>query len=266
MVMNSPYELKESSYYAIIKENMPDIDIGVNAWFLVLAHASDSWQYHKLYENMLNLIDEKSSEHIEVVFYNSLNMLANDFYDDLEDLDSNINDTLIELVKTRTPDREKIISLMHGMTSSSMEYAFSKLGKDIPKSSSFKYVVSDMLAMLLGLLCYRNNMLIPVGAAALSIFSKNYNRLVYAADMDFDSIIDAKISLQNKSKANKRWSKHNQTRPEKKKQYLEIMDQQNFTTFADTAEYIKQNIETEKTPSYDTIKRWLSQASKGDFS
>jgi transposase len=61
-------------------------------------------------------------------------------------------------------------------------------------------------------------------------------------------------------------SKHNKTRPEKKKQYLEIMDQQNLTTFAATAEYIKQNIETDKKPSYDTIKRWLSQASKGDFS
>lgn len=264
--MKSPYGLKESSYYTIIKENMPEVDIGVNAWFLVLAHASDSWQYHKIYESMLNLVDEKSREHIEIVFYDSLSMLANDFYDDLENLDSNIEGTLIELVKTRPPDREKIISLMHGMTGNSMEYAFSKLGKDIPKNSSFQYFISDMLTMLLGLLCYRNNMLIPVGSAALSIFSKNYNRLVYVADMDFDSIIDTKISLQNKEKAKSRWSKHNETRPEKKKQYLDIMDQQNFTTFAETAEYIKQHIETDKKPSYDTIKRWLSQASKGNFS
>ena len=78
--------------------------------------------------------------------------------------------------------------------------------------------------------------------------------------------IESELSARNKSKANKRWSKHNQTRPEKKKQYLQIMDEQNFTTFAETAEYIKQNIETDKKPSYDTIKRWLSQASKGDFS
>ena len=77
--------------------------------------------------------------------------------------------------------------------------------------------------------------------------------------------IESELSARNKSKANKRWSKHNQTRPEKKKQYLQIMDEQNFTTFAETAEYIKQNIETDKKPSYDTIKRWLSQASKGDF-
>ena len=81
-----------------------------------------------------------------------------------------------------------------------------------------------------------------------------------------DNDFQKKLSKSNKKKANKRWSKHNQTRPEKKKLYLEIMDQQNFTTFAETAEYIKQKIETDKTPSYDTIKRWLSQANKGDFS
>ena len=81
-----------------------------------------------------------------------------------------------------------------------------------------------------------------------------------------DNDFQKKLSKSNKSKANKRWSKHNQTRPEKKKQYLQIMDQQNFTTFAETAEYIKQHIETDKKPSYDSIKRWLSEARKGDFS
>ena len=81
-----------------------------------------------------------------------------------------------------------------------------------------------------------------------------------------DNDFQKKLSKSNKTKANKRWSKHNQTRPKKKKLYLEIMDQQNFTTFAETAEYIKQHIETDKKPSYDTIKRWLSQANKGDFS
>ena len=75
-----------------------------------------------------------------------------------------------------------------------------------------------------------------------------------------------KLTEINKEKAKSRWSKHNQTRPEKKKQYLEIMDKQNFTTFAETATYIKQHIETGKKPSYRTIELWLSQASRGDFS
>ncbi len=81
-----------------------------------------------------------------------------------------------------------------------------------------------------------------------------------------DNDFQKKLSKSNKSKAKTRWLKHNQTRPEKKKQYLQIMDEQNFTTFTETAEYIKQNIETGKKPSYDSIKRWLSEASKGDFS
>ena len=81
-----------------------------------------------------------------------------------------------------------------------------------------------------------------------------------------DNDFQTKLSRSNKSKAHKRWSKHNKERAEKKKQYLEIMRTKGFSTFADTAEYIKQNIETDKKPSYDTIKRWLSQANKGDFS
>ena len=74
------------------------------------------------------------------------------------------------------------------------------------------------------------------------------------------------MSFESKKKANTRWSDHNQEKAEKKKQYLEIMDEQNFTTFTETAEYIKQNIETGKKLSYDTIKRWLSEANKGNFS
>ena len=81
-----------------------------------------------------------------------------------------------------------------------------------------------------------------------------------------DSDFQTKLSKSNKSKAHKRWSKHNEERAKKKKQYLEIMRVEGFSTFADAAEYIKQNVETDKKPSYDTIKRWLSQASKGDFS
>ena len=90
--------------------------------------------------------------------------------------------------------------------------------------------------------------------------------LIVEVDKFAPKLIEYEMSVSNKKKAKTRWSKHNQTRPEKKKQYLEIMDQENFTTFAETAEHIKQHIETDKKPSYDTIKRWLSQASKGDFS
>ncbi len=73
------------------------------------------------------------------------------------------------------------------------------------------------------------------------------------------------ISDINAKNANLRWEKHNQTRTEKKKQYLQIMRDKGFTTYAQTATYIKQEIEKGDKPSYDTICRWLSQAGKGDF-
>ena len=93
-----------------------------------------------------------------------------------------------------------------------------------------------------------------------------YGGALTNASFDDISYMETVVSTIGKKAADKRWLKHNQTRPEKKKQYLQIMDQQNFTTFAETAEYIKQNIETGKKPSYDSIKRWLSEARKGDFS
>ena len=88
------------------------------------------------------------------------------------------------------------------------------------------------------------------------------------SDVSFDEVsyVEAVASNIGRKAAGVRWSKHNQTRPEKKKQYLQIMDEQNFTTFAETATYIKQHIETGKKPSYRTIELWLSQASKDDFS
>ncbi len=103
----------------------------------------------------------------------------------------------------------------------------------------------------------------------VSFYCVNLASYVFGAgtnEVRGDNNFQKKLSDSNKSKADKRWSKHNQIKPEKKKQYLEIMDQQNFTTFTETAEYIKQHIETDKKPSYDTIKRWLSEARKGDFS
>ena len=103
-------------------------------------------------------------------------------------------------------------------------------------------------------------------AVSYNKMSNDYHsNLVHKSVFGMENFAD-KLTKVNKEKAKSRWSKHNQTRPEKKKQYLQIMDEQNFTTFAETAEYIKQNIETGKKPSYDSIKRWLSEARKGDFS
>ena len=265
--MKSRHKVNIDGYYTIIKDNIPEMSIGFNAWSLVITHVSDSFQYHKIFLSMADRLEIAHKKHIEVIFYKSLNILINDFYDGVDDgLDTEINNALIGLMKFGTPNGQEIALILHDITSNSVMYAFEELEKNIPEPSAFKYMVSDMITLLLGLLFFKNNILIPAGSAALHIFSKNYNKLLYIGDADFDWLIESKISTQNKKKADNRWSKHNQTRPEKKKKYLEIMDQKNFTTFAETAEYIKQHIETDKTPSYDSIKRWLSQASKGDFS
>lgn len=98
--------------------------------------------------------------------------------------------------------------------------------------------------------------------AAVLIFGSLTSKIHF----DDKGYIEEVVSSIGKKGAEARWSKHNQTRPEKKRKYLQIMDQHNFTTYSETAEYIKQNIETGKTPTYETIKRWLAQARKGDFS
>lgn len=267
MTMKYRSKVNIDGYYKIIKDNIPEMSIGFNAWSLVISYVSDSFQYHKLYLGTIDKLEKNHKENVEIIFTKSLNMLINDFYDGLDDdLDDEINKALIDLMQSGTPSGKKIAILLHDITSNSVIYAFDELEKNIPEPYALKYMVQDMIILLFGLLCFKNDVLIPTGSAALNIFSKGYNKLLYIGDADFDWLIESKISTQNKEKANNRWSKHNQTRPEKKKQYLEIMDQHNFTTFAETAEYIKQNIETDKTPSYDTIKRWLSQASKDDFS
>ncbi|MGP5231028.1 hypothetical protein [Psychrobacter celer] len=37
-------------------------------------------------------------------------------------------------------------------------------------------------------------------------------------------------------------------------------------SYAKTAEYIKLNIDTDESPTYRTVEKWLSEADKGDFS
>lgn len=119
-------------------------------------------------------------------------------------------------------------------------------------------------------------MMLAMRQAAITAFDRShyctamgfYKRLIEALNLTADVCIHEKnkLSFEGKEKAKTRWGKHNQERSEKKRQYLEIMRDNRFTTFADTATYIKQHVETGSKPSHDTIKRWLSEANKGDFS
>lgn len=43
------------------------------------------------------------------------------------------------------------------------------------------------------------------------------------------------------------------------------MKEKGFTTYAETADYIKREVDTGKKPAHSTVKRWLSEADKGNM-
>lgn len=264
-------------YFDLIKENIPELDIGLNAWSLVLNHVSDGYQYFKFYLDVLEREEHAQALHIDMVFTKSLHILINDFYDSLdEELNEEISKFFVERFKTGKVDTKNLMSALDDITSNSINFAYSEIGENIYNPNAFKYMVSDMIILLLGLLCYKNNVLLSIGAAAFHVFSRNYNELLYVRNIDFNKLLERKISEQNKRKAKNRWSKHNEIRSVKKQKYLRIMREKGFTTFSETADYIKLKFEnkesteyknTKKKPlSHATIERWLSQANKGDFS
>ncbi|WP_350657390.1 hypothetical protein [Psychrobacter sp. S1-30-MNA-CIBAN-0213] len=78
--------------------------------------------------------------------------------------------------------------------------------------------------------------------------------------------IESELSIRNKKASDARWQPHREKRAKRKKQYLEIMKERGFSTYTDTATYIKQHIHTGSTPSFNTVCRLLSEADKGGFS
>ena len=78
--------------------------------------------------------------------------------------------------------------------------------------------------------------------------------------------IESELSARNKKASEARWQRHREERSKRKKQYLGIMNEQGFSTYTDTASYIKQYIDTGKKPSFNTICRLLSEADNGNFS
>lgn len=78
--------------------------------------------------------------------------------------------------------------------------------------------------------------------------------------------IESELSARNKRASEARWQPHRKERAKRKKQYLNIMKEQGFSTYTDAATYIKQNIDTNQKPSFPTVCRLLSEADKGDFS
>lgn len=89
-----------------------------------------------------------------------------------------------------------------------------------------------------------------------SIMQMNYENKNYFKQM---------ASVDNALAAFARWEESNKQRKEKKQQYLNIMKEKGFTTYAEAADYIKREVDTGKKPAHSTVKRWLSEADKGNM-
>lgn len=93
-----------------------------------------------------------------------------------------------------------------------------------------------------------------------------YSGGIIEVSYDSGEYFKSEQSKKNTKAANVGAEKKRSLRQQKKKEYLQIMIEKGFTSYADTATYIKQYVDTDKTPSYRTVYQWLSQADKGDFS
>lgn len=93
-----------------------------------------------------------------------------------------------------------------------------------------------------------------------------YSGGIIEVSYDSGSYFKSEISKKNTKAANKGAQNKRLFRQKKKEQYLQIMEEKSFTSYAKTAEYIKLNIDTDESPTYRTVEKWLSEADKGDFS
>ncbi|MGP5491608.1 hypothetical protein [Psychrobacter celer] len=93
-----------------------------------------------------------------------------------------------------------------------------------------------------------------------------YSGGIIEVSYDSGSYFKSEISKKNTEAANIGAKPKQDFRKKKKIEYLAIMNEQGFTSYADTATYIKQYVDTDKTPSYRTVYDWVSKADKKDFS
>lgn len=142
-------------------------------------------------------------------------------------------------------------------------------------SAYFREVFSIVMYRELSVWCFKHE------EYRLSMHFHKFAIMLYGMNIsekriNSNDFISNEMSKRGKKAASLRWSEQKQIRYEKKKKFLQIMKDKEFTTYSDAAEYIKLNLENQESPeykdskkkplSYATIERWLSQANKGDFS
>lgn len=168
-----------------------------------------------------------------------------------------------------------------------IETLFAKIDKDIdteiyeyhnfqkilaPYSGSeldrLKYMIEELIRIYLykdlSLLAFKLN------AFDVALTYHDYAVVLYSGgvvQIDYESknYLQREISAKSKKAINKRWDKNNQDRPDRKKKYLKIMREKNFSSAAKAAEYIVINDNEEKL-AYSTILRDLRVAVRGNFS
>ncbi len=93
-----------------------------------------------------------------------------------------------------------------------------------------------------------------------------YSGGIIEVSYDSGSYFKSEISKKNTKAANTGAKDKRLFRQKKKEQYLQIMKEKSFTSYAKTADYIKLKIDIDESPTYRTVEKWLSEADKGDFS
>ncbi|WLP93336.1 hypothetical protein [Psychrobacter sp. M13] len=168
-----------------------------------------------------------------------------------------------------------------------IETLFAKIDKDIdteiyeyhnfqkilaPYSGSeldrLKYMIEELIRIYL----YKDLSLLAfeLNAFDVALTYHDYAVVLYSGgvvQIDYESknYLQREISAKSKKAINKRWDKNNQDRPDRKKKYLKIMREKNFSSAAKAAEYIVINDNEEKL-AYSTILRDLRVAVRGNFS
>lgn len=199
-------------------------------------------------------------KNVDFLLINTLEEIIDDFINQYENMAEIEYDKFIELYndfKIHERDYEKLLIF------------FSCNQVHMHKEHLIKYLNDLALLIFLReiaifLVSFRDGEFIDLAILFNQMAIANISFLFFSNDNDHENL-KILISEMNSKNARSRWESHNRIRPEKKKQYLQIMREQGFTTYAQTATYIKQEIETGNKPSYDTICRWLSQAGKGNF-
>ena len=132
-------------------------------------------------------------------------------------------------------------------------------------NSNVESIVEVYLYKTISILAYRLDVY-DVALMYHDFAMTTYSGGIIEVSYDSGNYLKSEISKKNTEVANIGAKPKQDLRKKKKIEYLAIMKEKGFTSYADTATYIKQFVDTDRTPSYRTVYQWLSQADKGNFS